>query len=276
MMETAVLTDGIVSYQPDEFGSSVAIGDNGGTIAVGAPEALDSLQGAVYVFVKPKKGWKTTSSFNAALTESDLDICDELGGAVAINGNTIIGAAWNWPDVESIGAVFVFVEPEGGWADMTQTARLTSSDVYPDIEFGGSIAMSGNTIAAGCLYYDEILGGGAYVFVKPEGGWVDATETAHLTDTQPGDGLGHAVSIGVNTVVVAAPAGTSGGAEYIYNEPPGGWESTSKYSTNLPFSVAETADPQFFGLAIGGSIVASVCMQEGQGDVCLFGQSASK
>jgi hypothetical protein len=63
---TATLTppDGAAN---DEFGEAVAI--SGRTIVVGAHQHKSS-QGAVYVYIEPKHGWKTTSHAAAELTAS--------------------------------------------------------------------------------------------------------------------------------------------------------------------------------------------------------------
>lgn len=67
MTETAKLTasDGKAG---DGFGGSVGISSN--TIVVGAcPQSgMCNGHGKVYVFLKPKSGWKTTSKFKAELT----------------------------------------------------------------------------------------------------------------------------------------------------------------------------------------------------------------
>ena len=93
---------------------------------------------------------------------------------VAISGNTIV-AGLRWADSRT-GAVYVFVKPPGGWGNTTETAKLTASDRAVDDDFGYSVAISGDTIvvAAG----SPTAAGTAYVFVKPAGGWADATETA--------------------------------------------------------------------------------------------------
>ena len=94
MTETAKLTsrDAKCYY----FGDSLAI--SGRTVVVGCPAArLPNLnQGAAYVFVKPMKGWETTSRYTARLTASDGQGFDELGTGVAVAGDTIAAGAIQW------------------------------------------------------------------------------------------------------------------------------------------------------------------------------------
>jgi len=48
-----------------------------------------------------------------------------------------------------LGAAYIFVRPGSGWADETQTAKLTASDGAAGDQFGTSVAISGNTAVAG-------------------------------------------------------------------------------------------------------------------------------
>src|SRR5579863_4019033 len=94
----------------DSLGSSVAI--SGNTIVAGAL-GNNSNTGAVYVFVEPTTGW-TNMTQTAKLTASDGQSRDDLGWSVAISGNVVAAGAPGG----ATGAVYVFVEPAGGWVDM--------------------------------------------------------------------------------------------------------------------------------------------------------------
>ena len=64
----------------------------------------------------------------AILSASDGVAGDQLGWSVAIDSNTIVAGA-PYARVNNTtwaGAVYVFVETTAGWADATQTAKLTS------------------------------------------------------------------------------------------------------------------------------------------------------
>ena len=43
----------------------------------------------------------------------------------------------------------MFTEPGSGWANMTQTAKLTASDGAAGDLFGYSVSISGNTVVVG-------------------------------------------------------------------------------------------------------------------------------
>jgi len=109
--ETAKLTasDG-VSY--DVFGVSIAI--RGDTVAVGASGARgNGYWGAVYLFVKPQGGWKTTSAFQAKLKTFDAygyDIAFAYYNALAIgNGVVVVGAPDDHPKNQEYGPGSAFI-----------------------------------------------------------------------------------------------------------------------------------------------------------------------
>ena len=144
----------------------------------------------------------------AKLTPSDGGSTDALGYSVAVAGDTIaVGAPGAIAQDE--GAVYVFVKPQSGWANATETARLTASDGAPNNgDVGSSVAISptGDVIVAGAPYQTgPNSGGGVYVWVKPgSGGWVSANETVKLAD--PGgsivDYFGWSVATNGTSIVV--------------------------------------------------------------------------
>ena len=91
MTETAELTaaGGHVGY-------SVAIEPQG--LVAGAAyytNGINDREGAAFVFLKPKSGWKSTSNYQALLTGSDARIVTFFGTSVGISGDKIVaGAPW--------------------------------------------------------------------------------------------------------------------------------------------------------------------------------------
>ncbi|MCP4168309.1 MAG: hypothetical protein GY759_20790 [Chloroflexi bacterium] len=173
----------------DYFGEDVAIeGDTIVITARGKQVGDNEFQGAAYVFVRPEGGW-TLMSETAKLKASDGMAGTRLGASVAIDDGTIVVGA-SGHDVEGMenrGAAYVFERPEQGWRDMTETARLIASDGDGDEKdsFGRSVGISADTIVVGAPDYnvgrDEL--GAAYVFEKPETGWVDTEETTKLANS---------------------------------------------------------------------------------------------
>jgi hypothetical protein len=95
--------------------------------------------------------------------------------------------------------------------------------------FGSGVAISkdGHTIVVGAQ--DESA---AYVYVNPGDGWQSTNQyTAKLTG-RAGTAFGSSVAISGNTIVVGMCEGVRGAA-FIFEKPPGGWQSTSDYTVAL-------------------------------------------
>jgi hypothetical protein len=192
---------------------------------------------------------------SAKLTASDGSSFDKLGYSVAISGETIVAGA---PDIvlrsSNAGAVYVFVRHANVWASATQTAKLTASDGQKGDEIGSSVAISGDTIVAGAPGSTPTNHGAAYVFVKPPGGWTNATQTAKLTasDGAGSDELGHSVAISGDTVV----AGTAHEGVYAFTKPAGGWTDRTQ-TAKLTASRVGSHEQPGWSVAISGETVAA-------------------
>jgi hypothetical protein len=272
MTETLKLTasDGM---DGDAFGNSVSI--SGTTIAVGA-FFVNNFSGRVYVFTCSRQGCTQA----AELTASDSDgILDYLGCSVAINGNTVVAGSYGHNNFE--GSAYVYVEPAGGWADMTETAELSSSSTGSD-NFGFAVATSGGTVVAGAPgafnYY-----GAAYVFVEPATGW---TTTSNFTAGlgAPGaiqyDSFGQSVGINENgkAIVVGAPGANVGanleqGAVYAYVPPATGWINTQHAYAEATASDGASGDVMGTSIGISGvTVVAGAPKSSSPGAAYVFGQ----
>ncbi len=245
MTQTAKLhaSDGAVN---DDLGSSMVI--NGDTIVAGAPNAHTSLGGA-YVFAKPVNGW-TNMTETAKLTPSDQ--YSALGVSVTISGDTVVVGATDPFSSPSVGAAYVFVKPQTGWTNMSQTAKLTPSDGQGYDQFGSAVVISGNTVVVGANGR-----GKTYVFVEPSGGWADMTQTAWLV---PGTG-GSALGTSGDTVVIGSPYETinskyAQGAAYIFVKPTTGWTNMIPTAT-LTASDGAAGDWLGYAVAISGDRIAT-------------------
>ena len=174
------------------FGASVALSDNGNTLAVGVPgedsnatgingdqyntSAID--EGAAYVFTRTASVWaqqayvkaSNTVSFRAAVVNFwAYDVGAKFGGSVALSGdgNTLaVGATGELSNATGIGgnqadrsaawsgAVYVFARIGEAW---TQQAYVKASNTRSGGNFGSALALSkdGNTLAVGALGEDS-------------------------------------------------------------------------------------------------------------------------
>ena len=214
------------------FGYSVGI--SGDVVVVGAyRDGGDT--GAAYVFEKPMSGWVNMTE-DAKLTASDGAGSDKLGFSVDIDGNyVVIGAPEDDDNGLNSGSAYVFERPGGGWSNMTETAKLTSSDGSGSDLFGYSVSISDNTLVIGAHLNDQVSGdaGAAYIFEMPGGGWSNANENAKLIafDGAGSDWFGYAVAISGDDVIIGA-YGDNGnkGSAYIFQKSGANWVSTSTSS----------------------------------------------
>lgn len=123
------------------FGNLIGMGDalsiSGNVIAAGGPN--DSTRagengGVVLAWVMPSGGWQTTSTESAVLSPSAQQQALGLGSGVVIDGNTIIAST-------SKGLLYVYQEPAGGWASMTESNQAPAAFTY-----GGPLVLDGSFI----------------------------------------------------------------------------------------------------------------------------------
>ena len=250
----------------DEFGYSVAV--DGDTLVIGALGDEPGNTGAAYVFTRGAGGWSQVGK----LTASDRKVDAGFGHAVAVHGDTIVVGAYeeDHPDPDDpdndfndVGAAYVFTRPATGWADMTQTARLTASDALANDEFGKSVAVHEDTIVVGAPEKDthpdpdfDNAGGSAYIFTKPANGWASMTETATLRGQSDGDRFGRSVAVHGDTVVVGAfEVNGARGAAYVFTKRAAtgvwdDWDDTSVSNATPKLTASDRASGDRFGRAV--------------------------
>lgn len=270
--ETARLT---AAALPSDLTFPFRVAISGDTIAAAAHDPLGGTSvGRACVYVKPIGGWATMSQ-TACLQPAGVVTGKYSGIAVAIDGPTIaLGSSWDDAGGTSRGVVHVFERPAGGWVDATGGARLTASDGADFDGLGLSVAVSNDTVVAGAPSGGFGNGpGAAYVFVRPTGGWVAATQTAKLT--VPGaafdDRVGSAVAIDGSRVAVSASASGRVGGAWLYERPTGGWASAAPTAA-LGTSDATTSD--FYGSSIAQAgtttVVGARAADSGRGSAYVF------
>ncbi|MET0553507.1 MAG: FG-GAP repeat protein [Vicinamibacteria bacterium] len=251
----------------DFFGFAVAM--DGDTIVVGAKEddggAVED-RGAAYVFVRPAGGWRLGTEA-AKLIASDGSANDQFGISVAVSGDDVFVGSWNDDNtgLGGPGSVYVFTKPAAGWSGVqTQTARLVASDRQAGDLLGAAVAASGNVLVAGAPFDDNAFGaqGSAYVFVRPPGGWQNATEAAKLVASDPGeqDRLGSAVAVDGDTIVLGAPLDDVGaqndrGSAYVFQS--ASWFGTMTETAKLAAADGLGNDTFGFSVAVDAGTVVS-------------------
>lgn len=219
MTETAKLTASDAAID-DRFGS-VSVSDD--YIVIGAPRNDDSgsNSGSAYLFKKPVNGWHNMTE-TAKLLPSDGAPEDFFGISVGISGNTIVvGALYDDDNGNNSGSAYVFTKPANGWKNMTETAKLKSSDGAIDDNFGENVAVSGDLLIITSQFHGSM--GSVYLFKKPGSGWVNATETKMLlaSDGAPIQHFGSSVSMDGSSAIVGSLTddylASNSGAAYIFD-----------------------------------------------------------
>jgi hypothetical protein len=216
----------------DQFGSSLALSNDGNTLAVGAvgePSSATGVNGnqadtsmpgagAVYVFTRAGNAWSQQAYVKASNTGEKSD-GDQFGYSVALSGdgNTLAtgaisedsaatGINGNQADnsADSAGAVYVFTRAGGAWSQQAYVKPWNTTN--RGNLFGYSVGLSGNgdTLAAGS--YDEERGKGAvYVFTRSGGAWSQQIRLM-ASNAEDGDSLGCSIAISDDGNTVAAGA----------------------------------------------------------------------
>ena len=245
-----------------KLGSSVAV--NGDTLVVGAPQDHESgyhgvQSGSAQVFTRSDTGWQ----YVAELTREDGSATDRFGGAVAVDGNTIVVGAYK---ASRDGKAYVFVKPPAGWETTSTAVELSAPDTEYRDAFGRAVAVDGDTVVVGAPFWNSTFGA-VYVFTRSGQTWSLA---ARLTE-RSGDErswFGRSVSVDGDVIIVGADsANNSGrpdrpGAAYVFTKPSGGWGSTPSVARltagdaagqdSFGFSVSVSGDTVVVGSSSGG------------------------
>ncbi len=209
------------------FGESIAISEDGGTIAVGALYEAGlgvDWTGAAYIFVPSETQWVEY----ATLVADDAEAHDRFGTSIALssNGDTIVvGAPREDTGGDSAGAVYVFESyDQSGVEEWGQTAKLQSQSASPNALFGSTVSISGNgnIIVVGAPT-DSVVSanaGSASLFTRSDLSYVEEwTETIIVSDSiSAGDNFGTSVAVSSDgeNVIVGAPVDATTGAAYVF------------------------------------------------------------
>jgi hypothetical protein len=223
------------SEASDSFGLVVTISDD--TVVVAAPfedssaTGVDGDQtdnsagesGAAYVFTRSGTTWSQQAYLKASNTEAG----DAFGNAVAMSGDTLAvgaptedsnatggdGDQTNNSAINS-GAAYVFTRNGVTWS---QQVYLKASNTEADDFFGLSVAISGDTMAAGAALEDSnangvggdqtdntaIDSGAAYVFIRDDTTW---SQQAYVkaSNSAAGDRFGFSAAVLTDTLAIGA------------------------------------------------------------------------
>jgi hypothetical protein len=189
------------------------------------------------------------------LEAGDFSPGDQFGYALSVDADTaVVGAPYKTNDA---GAAYVFERNAGGSNNWGQVMKLTASDGTVSNYFGGSVAISGDTIVVGATSGNtNNFGGAAYVFERNQGGvehWGQVTKLLP-PDSKEFDQFGGTVTIDGDTLVVTAPSEEFGWLPYaiVYQRVSNNWDFVNVVSGSDTFEFDQFG---FFASIKGDTLV---------------------
>lgn len=222
----------------DQFGSSVALSDDGTTALVGAEGDENdngSFAGAGYVFTETDGTWQQ----RAKLVADDGDEFDNLGNSVTLDdeGSTAVLGAPNDsdPNGEFAGSAYIFADDGGTWS---QVAKLAADDGDSRDHFGAAVGLSGDgtTALVGADRDEDPNGeqaGSVYVYTATSGDW---SQGAKLSASQGTDSEYFGSTLALSSDGTTALIGSTGydgstGAAYVFRSS-NTWEQTAQLTAS--------------------------------------------
>lgn len=223
------------------------------------------------------------------LTAHNADSFDMFGASVAISGDTlIVGAPSEQSNIKGVnsdgsnnaaqyaGAAYVFVRTDSGWS---QQAYLKASNTNSGDFFGGSVAISGDTVVIGAAHErsnatgvngdennNEIdRAGAAYIFTRVGSSW---SQQAYLKASNTSSGsFGSDVAVSGDTVVVGSAIS---GQAYVFTRTGLDW------SQQANLNGGNSVDGDHFGnsVAISGNTLVVGAPWEDSSDTGVNGDSS--
>jgi hypothetical protein len=243
----------------DAFGTAIALQGSNAIITSSLAQIGNFPQaGAAYVFHNDGTTWSQVQK----LTAGTPQLIDNFGDSVALDGTrAIIGASSErGPNGEaSVGAAYVFEQSGGSW---TQTQRLTAIGAHERDMFGIAVGLHGDTAFVGASQATWVDGssgpgpGRVHVFTASGSTWTE-TDQLEADDGVAGDYFGEAMVFDGETLLIGAPAVSTGGsgyqgAAYVFTDVGGSWTQGQKLFAE------DAGELSFFGraLAVSGTHIA--------------------
>ncbi len=217
----------------DAFGSAVSIDRSTAIVGASKDDDAGTNSGSAYIFVREGVVWKQ----QAKLVPSDLRGSDDFGGAVYIQGSTVVVGAKSHTHggVKTAGAAYIFARNGERWVEQ---AKLTAPDAASRDGFGFSVAISGNTVVVGAPSHDtdgKADAGAAYIYELDGNTWKQQVKLIS-DDTGKRHKFGYGVEANGNTIIIGAPGdddvAPGAGAAFSYVRVDEVWQAKKKVVTD--------------------------------------------
>lgn len=241
---------------------------DGDTLIVGAWRT-GANHGAVYVFGRDHGGLNKWGEVKK-LVAADHQANDQFGRSAAVDGDTVVVGAYQY-GTAGPGKAYIFERNHGGPDNWGLVKKLTANDGAADDNFGGNVAISGNTVVIGNTKHDCAgnNAGAAYIFERNRGGldnW-GLVKKLLASDAVAGDKFGIAVAVDKDRVVVGAEAlaRPESGTAYAFErnrDGPGNWGELAK----LHGAGVSTGDGKVLAIAMHeDTVIVSAPYEDDQG-----------
>ncbi|RZV37536.1 MAG: hypothetical protein EX272_05235 [Chromatiales bacterium] len=198
--------------------------------------------------------WAASPVEVANLIAEDSASNDFFGFSIALSDDTaVIGALRDDDKGVDSGSVHVYTRIGTNWSQQT---KITAVDSAAGDEFGGDVALDGDTAVIGARRNDDngVDSGLAYVFKRSGTAWSQQTRLV-ASDGAAGDEFGYSVAISGDTAVVGAPRGNDkgedSGSAYVFTRSGSTWRQQAK----LVASDGAVGDVFGISVAISGDTV---------------------
>lgn len=234
------------------FGTSLDL--DGNLLVVGAPFERE---GTAYVYEDQGGGFQRV----ARLQASPRTTGGQFGWSVATDdGRIAVGEPFAGTSTQRRGAVTIFEEQGGTWRS---SARLLGESTREDDNFGYALSLDGDRLAVGApaLALGAVRGRSGAVFVYDFTGaiWFQSGRLAPA-GAQPGDGVGSAVALRGDTLVLGAEqANQAQGGLFLFENQAGFWSESAELAgpggtlSGFGSSVALSEDGQTVAAGVAGA-----------------------
>jgi hypothetical protein len=194
----------------DVFGAAVAI--SGDLLVVGAPAQTQAGSAYVFRFDAGASAWP----LDGELDPASGGAYDGFGGAVAIDGDTVIvGASADDDFGANSGAAYVYGYNGSTW-QLQQ--KLLASDATAHDGFGGAVDLHGGLAVVGATGGNDYgaSSGAAYVYRSDDGTWPESTKLL-APGLEPFNLFGISVALEDLTAVVGTISNDGRGSVHVFN-----------------------------------------------------------
>lgn len=263
----------------DYLGVAVAL--SGDTLVVGAEGddvGNNANQGSASVYTRSGTVW----TLQKKITAGDGAARDFFGCSVAISGDTlVVGARYDEVGNNTDqGSAYVFTRTGTVWT-FQQQLKAGANDGAANDNFGGSVAISGETVVVGAPTANNSRGA-AYVFTRTGTSWTQQGAKLSASDGADGDEFGFAIALSGDSLVVGAPYAKVGqnedqGAAYLFTRTGGVWTQRPKLTDS------DGAADDRFGCAVAvtdetivvGALFDTIGNNTRQGSAALYVRSGT-